>query len=458
MYMDLLKSLISILNGWRPIFCKAEAFERAKEHAIASLCAFGRKTITNFAILLGRDDKDITADYKLYSERKWESREIFNFILHKTLKALQDQPSYICIAADDTAIRKTGKKIPQARHMRDAMGPKFHTNLIWGLRFLQFSLTLRQGNALARGIPIRFIDAPSIKKPGKKATEEEWINYRKQIKIHNLSTLFISEVKNIRESLDKMGYFDKTLLISCDGSFCNKTCLQMEVERVHLTARCRRDIKLCFQAEDGGRRFYDQKKFTPDDIRQDESLPWQKAEVFYGGEKRLIRYKEVSDVLWQNGAKRKKLRCIIIASVPYIRGGKRNYREPAFLLTTDRAASIELLIQSYLDRIQIEYNHRDEKSILGVGQAQVRNEKSVARQPALHVAAYSTLLLANLMVYKDQYHKDFGSIPSWRELPKRNTCRALVGLLRKELLEEPEKIVELGLTPPIIAAILRKAA
>jgi hypothetical protein len=456
--MNLLTSLISILSLWRPIFCKAEAFERAKEHAIASLCAFGRKTITNFAILLGRDQEDITADYKLYSERKWDEREIFNITLNKTLETLGNTDSYISIAADDTAIRKTGKKIPQARHMRDAMGPKFHTNLIWGLRFLQFSLTYRQEGTAARGIPVRFIDAPSIKKPGKKATEEEWINYKKAIKTHNLSILFVHEVKNIRENLDKMGYFGKTLLMSCDGSFCNKTCLAMEIERTHLIARCRRDIKLCFQNEEGVRRFYGEKKFTPESIRQDESIPWQRAEVFYGGEKRLIRYKQVNDVLWQNGAKRKKLRLIVIAPLPYIRGGKRNYREPAFLLSTDKEGPIELLIQVYLDRLQIEYNHRDEKSILGVGEAQVRNEKSVAKQPALHVAAYSALLLANLMVYKDCYHEDFGVIPSWREMPKRNTCRALVGLLRKSLLEQPEKIIEMGLTPPIIAAILCKAA
>jgi hypothetical protein len=41
---------------------------------------------------------------------------------------------------------------------------------------------------------------------------------------------------------------------------------------------------------------------------------------------------------------------------------------------------------------------------------------------------------------------------------KRNTTRALIGLLRKNLLDNPEKIVELGLTPPIIAAILSKVA
>src|SRR4029077_2733132 len=110
------------------------------------------------------------------------------------------------------------------------------------------------------------------------------------------------------------------------------------------------------------------------------------------------------------------------------------------------------------DRVQIEYNHRDEKSILGVGEAQVRNEHSVIQQPGLCVAAYSALLLANILVYKDQPHADFGEEPAWRPQSKRNSCRALIGLLRASLIDHPEKIVELGIPPPIIAAILRKAA
>jgi hypothetical protein len=456
--MNLLTCLISIFNLWRPVFCKEEAFERAKEHAFASLCSFGRKTITNFAILLGRDHEDITADYKLYSERKWEATEIFDILLKKSLDNLPHANPYICMAADDTSIRKTGKKIPQARYMRDAMGPKFHTNLIWGIRFLQFSLTYRQDLTSARAIPVRFIDAPSIKKPGIKASDEEWKEYKSAIKRHNLSTLFVKQVKDVRDSLDKMNFADKTLLMTCDASFCNKTCFQIDINRTHIIARCRRNIKLCFAAKQGERRFYNEHKFTPDDIRKDENIAYQQIQLFYGGELRAIKYKEINHVFWQNGAKRKELRCIVIAPLPYVRGGKRNYRDPAFLLTTDTKNSIEFLIQAYLDRLQIEYNFRDEKSILGVGQAQVRNEKSVQKQPALHVASYSALLLANLMTYKDQYHEDFGPIPSWRLTPKRNTCRALVGLLRKQLLDHPEKIIELGLTPPIISAILSKAA
>jgi hypothetical protein len=458
--MNLLTNLIFLLNLWRPAFCKAQAFKRAKEHALAGLCAFGRKTITSFAIHLGREEADIDADYKLYSNSKWQSKEIFDPLLNEGIKMMVKSP-YVTVSADDTILHKTGKKIPHASWRRDPMSSAFYVNLVWGLRFLQFSLTMPlylENQAPARAIPIRFIDAPSIKKPGKKASEEELQEYRRAIKKHNLSTLFVQEVKNLRASLDSMGHYDKKLLMACDASFCNRTCFQMEVDRTHILARCRRNTKLCFQASEGGRRFYGEKKFTPEEIRQDDSIDWQIARVFYGGEWRDIRYKEVNNVLWQRGAKRKPLRIIVIAPIPYVRSGKRHYREPAYLLTTDIKGPVEILIQHYFDRFQIEYNHKDEKSILGVGQAQVRNEQSVSKQPALHVAAYSALLLANIMTYKDQYHEDFDPIPYWRQLPKRNTCRALIGLLRRSLLEEPEKIIKLGLTPPIISAILSKAA
>ena len=39
-------------------------------------------------------------------------------------------------------------------------------------------------------------------------------------------------------------------------------------------------------------------------------------------------------------------------------------------------------------------NFRDEKTLLGVGQAQVRNQASVESAPALTVAAYGMLLVA----------------------------------------------------------------
>jgi hypothetical protein len=53
------------------------------------------------------------------------------------------------------------------------------------------------------------------------------------------------------------------------------------------------------------------------------------------------------------------------------KAGQVNYREEAYLLCDDNNLSAKKLLQAYFDRWQIEINHRDEKSILGVGQAQV---------------------------------------------------------------------------------------
>lgn len=461
--MSLLKSLMFILELWRPVFCKEQAFKRAQEHAIASLCSFGRRTITNFAIFLGRDNKVPTADYKLYTECKWNVESLFNPILKLSLDFINKSydERYIAFAADDTKLHKTGKKIPHTSWQRDPMSPPFHTNFIWGLRFLQFSVLMpmyKDDNIPCRSIPIRFIEAPSLKKPGKKSTDEERQEYKQLKKKHNLSTLFVNELKSLRATLDLLGAINKILLMTVDGSYCNSTCMSIDIPSTHLIARCRKDAKLCKPYEGSKRRSYDDKKFTPESIRKDESIPWQEGSFYYGGDWRTMRYKEVNRVLWQRGTKKKLLRLLVLAPLPYVRGGRRNYRDPAYLLTTDLEAPVNLLIQSYLDHWQIEYNHRDEKSIIGVGEAQVRNERSVGKQPGLHVAAYAALLLASILTYGDKHSEEFGETPGWRRKPRRNTCRALVGQLRGSILDHPEELVDLGLTIPMISAILRKAA
>lgn len=458
--MNLLKALFLIFNLWRPAFCKEEAFIRAKELAIACLCAYGRKTITSMAIYLGRGQKLPVADYKFYSECKWKVEDIFHPVLAAITQYIKDD--YICVAVDDTKIRKSGKTIPQARWYADPLGPKFRTNLIWSLRYLQMSILLplyqMSDNAPPRAIPIRFISAPCVKKPAKKATEEEWEQYRLLSKANNLSTLFVKHILQLRQELDELGLQNKKLIVAVDGSFCNKFCMAINDPRIVIVARCRRNAKLCFPAPKNGRRIYGKEKFSPDEVRKNEDIPWQIGTFFYGGKWREVRYKTVSNVLWQYGTKKRLLRLIVLAPLPYVRGGKRNYRDPAYILATDVTLPVELLLQAYLDRWQIEYNHRDEKSILGVGEAQVWNEISVEKQPAFHVAAYSALLLANIIAYGDKDHPDFSERPKWRKPPKRNTTRALVGLLRATLLEKPEGLEEMGLTIPMICAILRQAA
>jgi len=214
-----------------------------------------------------------------------------------------------------------------------------------------------------------------------------------------------------------------------------------------LIARTRKDAVLCFPAPAGGRRVYAAEKFTPEQVRQNASLPWKTTTIFYGGKRRKVRYKEVPGILWQGGAQRRLLRLFVIAPTPYQKrhSSKLYYRQSAYLLTSIPQGHAHALRQIYFDRWQIEVNHREEKDTLGVGQAQLWNATSVPKQPAFAVAAYSALLLASLQTFGAQRGPAFAPLPQWRRHAPRPSCLDLVTLLRKEMVQYPHLLAPFDL-------------
>ena len=116
-------------------------------------------------------------------------------------------------------------------------------------------------------------------------------------------------------------------------------------------------------------------------------------------------------------------------------GGKLLYRQPAYLIRTDPTLALPQVVQEYLWRWDIEVNSREEKTLLGVGPAQVRVAASVAGVPALAVGAYARLQWAALETYGDTSQPDPVSLPQWRRRnpPVRATTGRLINQLRYEL-------------------------
>lgn len=455
--MSLLINFITFLGLWRPLFCKQQLFERARALAIGFLGTIERRTLANVSVFLGNLQKGYEANCAVFSRRKWEAVKLFDPLLKEALKYTSGP--YVCIAADDTTLKKTGKRIKNASWRRDPLSPPFHINFLWGLRFLQFSLLLNPQEAIpSRAIPVDFIEAPVIKKPRKKASKEEKKAYEKARKEHNLSTLFVKFATRLKHRLTDVCQETRKLLMVCDASFCNRIC--MRIQNIEILARCRKNAKLCLAYEGSSKRKkYSDDKFTPEDIRRDKKYPWKIMTGFYGGKVRQIKYKEASNVLWQGGTKTRPLKLIVLAPTPYKKRkkGKLYYRQPAYLLCTDIEGKAQDLIQNYLNRWQIEVNHREEKSLLGLGEAQVWNEKSIERQPIFQVAVYSALLLSSRKTYQDKPQIDCHE-PKWRrKKPRRLTFRAMMGLMRAEIIESPEVLQEIDIKPIEIALLLRKA-
>jgi hypothetical protein len=356
---------------------------------------------------------------------------------------------YVPVAFDDTKIRKSGRRIPGASLWVDPLGPKYKVQFLWGLRFLQASVLVpsyKRGGPAARGLPVAFTEVPAIKRPRRKASEEELAAYKDAVKKHNLSMAFVTQLGQLRTQLDEVGGFSKTLIATVDGSFCNRTCMRANVDRTVILARARRDAKLCYPSAEP-RRSYGKEKFTPESVRQDKTSGWKCAKVFHGKRYRTIRYKEVGPVLWQGGTGRQPVRLIVLAPTRYRpkTRGKRGktgrilkrfyYREAGYLLCTDLCIPASVLIQHYFDRWQIEVNHKEEKDTLGIGEAQLRSKKSVPRQPALSVASYSALMLASITSSGHKRTDEYGSLPKWYKGATRPTARDMVNRLRQEVAE-----------------------
>jgi hypothetical protein len=441
--MTLLAAFLSIVEPWRAVFPQQRSYRRAVRQSLGSLVCLGRRCLSRLIWTTGGSQRSWSAEYFLHSRCQWQPQRLFEPILERALPYCRGR--LVGVALDDTRLRKTGRSIRQAFYQRDPLSPPFHLNLMLGLRFLQASLLLplhRSGEVSCRALPIRFEEVSRLKRPGKKATPESKRAYQQAHKRLNLSRRFVAAGFALRDALDQAGGRAKTLVLTGDGSFCNRTCFSEIPQRSVLLVRARKDARLCFPSSDGSRRVYALEKFTPEQVRQDESRPWRTAKIFYGGKRRKLRFKEVAGVLWQGGARRRPLRLVVVAPTPYRKSQSRKlyYRDPAYLLSSDLVSPAKQLLQIYFDRWQIEVNHREEKDTLGVGQAQLWNATSVPKQPVLAVAAYSALLLASLIAFGPGRGSAYAALPKWRRKAKRPSCLDLITLLRQEIAQQPPSL------------------
>lgn len=438
--MNLTVQILRLIVTMEVAFAQVRSFRKFGYMIFAVLCTAGRHTITSFIFFKNMENDDWTKFYRFFSKRKWEPNTCFDKLTEITIKEALGTKDDVVIALDDFRVRKIGKTIPHTRYQLDPKSPPFHPNLMWGHRYLHATLLItgKKDGAwqAARSISIRIELAPHIKKPGKRASENDWEIYKANKKELNLCQHAHRLIQELRELVDRLGYAHKTITIVADGGYCNKTIFQNLPDRVNLIARCRKDAKLCNRSSQK-RKFYDNQKFTPHDIYKNPEVPSGETTVFYGRKTIKINYKEKSEIYWQRGAQKRSLRTIVVYGVKYRRNknGYDNYREPMYLLTTDLSSDIEILIQYYLFRWEIEVTHRELKNDLGISQAQVTNEVSVERCPKTVGIANSIIKLAHVLLEKDGEREDssYAAPPKWYAHRKRISIAYMRRRLRLEL-------------------------
>jgi hypothetical protein len=393
--------------------------------------AGGRKTLTTILCTLALQQQDWSAHYRLYSRKRVEMPPSFRLLMRDAVPLLPKKGAAVT-ALDDTIMRKRGKKIPGVGWLRDPLGPPFQTNLVRAQRLIQVSMSLSEpwGGA-SRMIPVWLKHAPAAKKPSKRAEPQEWQQYRKRQKEHNLSSYGVQCLQAVRESLDECGEWARAQWASVDGSYTNKRVLRNVPARTTVVGRIRSDAKLHYLPQEaqtgrGRNRLYGEQAPTPQQLRTDESIPWQRITLRCNGRTHKLRIKTLSPLRWRVAGGNALLRLVVIAPLGYrlTKHSKKRYRDPVYLICTDPTMSVADIVKTFLKRWDIEVNFRDEKTLIGMGQAQVRNEHAVEALPQMSVLSYAALLLAAAKTYGVGGVPSSEPAPKWYRKKQRNKLRA----------------------------------
>lgn len=420
--------------------------KKARELAYGNLTCLGRHTISGMLTAGGRQFVDWSSAYRLFSKQRIDLEKLNDVAIESVVEQI-DVNKMILAHMDDTILKKTGKKIPGTSWRRDPLGPPFHTNFIWGQRFIQLSMAIPDdtGPCQSRSVPIGFHHCPTPKKLTANATDEQTLIYKEVKKQSKLSLQGSLKINSLREKLDQKGHVCRTLCIGVDGSYTNDTVLKNLPERTVLIGRIRKDAKLhelpnSADEGKGRKKVYGSQIPTPEQIRQSPDYEWQKVQAWAAGKKHEFEVKIVKDLKWRPAGQNHTLQLAVIRPLAYRlnKSSKLLYRKPAYLICTDNELNIGELLQNYLWRWEIEVNHRDEKTLIGCGQAQVRNEYSAADVPGFVSAMYAYLLLANIKTFKkngNEKKRDF-LLPRAKWYPAKPEQRFTTGDLLNQLRTE----------------------
>ena len=407
---------------------------------LSGLIAFGRRTITGLVRTQNRHRQDWTAEYRFYSRKRFNEQALFE-LARRQVEAHLTAEAPLVTAMDDSLLRKSGRKVYGVRYLRDPMSPPFAVNFVRGLRVLQLSAALPDGTGAARLIPVDFQHAVLPPKPPKKASAEQLEQYELERAKRNINAVGAQRIERLRQQMDHNGGSQRRLIVCVDGRFTNKRLLKEVPQRTVLIGRLRKDAVLHYlpqaQPDKGRKRKYGPQAPTPEQLLKDESIPWQTLKAYACGKIHEFNIKRLNPVVLRMNGAAMPVQIMVIKPLQYRLkiGGKLLYRQPAFLVCTDPDLPVEEFLQDYLWRWDIEVNFRDEKTVLNVGQAQVRTEHSTQQAPALAVAAYSLLLLAAVKTYGPKTVPDREHQPKWYQRPadKRATTNELINQLRVEL-------------------------
>jgi len=494
---NLLTAFEYVLSFWGAVFPQQRTFQRSRRLAFGLLLSLRLHLTSNAICAIGRQFVDWTADYRVFSRSPWNPHCLFDPVFDHLPQLLAPQAPVLLPLDDTLCRKSSAHipgasmgRDPMSPpfHVNLIYGLRFVQGSI-----LVTSLT---EPGPARALPVRFDLAPPAKKPRrppqkkKAAAQQEVVHastpcgktpdknagtdpeknstpalsapaaenderqkewdaqmeaYKKEQKQRRLTKVGTELIRSVRQELDQRPETrERTLIAMGDNSYTNGQILRNLPDRTTFIGRMRKNAKLHYGLETtsektsskaGRPRRYGPLAPTPEQILRDDSIETVTVRCYAAGRWHNMQVKVLRNVYWRKSGCDRPVQVVVIKPLGYrLRKGSRVlYRQAAFLICTDPILDLQMLVQAYLYRWEIECNHRDEKSLLGVAQGQVWNPEAVRRLPQFQVAVYSLLQLAALLSTGFQRTSEYLPLPKWRHASARPSVLDMLNLLRSQI-------------------------
>ena len=173
-------------------------------------------------------------------------------------------------------------------------------------------------SGMARMIPIDFVHAAAeTSRPG--ADEQAYARFRKAKRETALPKVGARRLRALRSAMDKDGQQNRPLWSVTDvGGLANRTFLKDLPPRTVATGRIRASAKLYHlpeptEGKPGRNRVYGKRATTPEELRLDASIPWQKMKSLLREDASIEKIKTLAPLRWRPAGKEYDLRLIVIA-------------------------------------------------------------------------------------------------------------------------------------------------
>jgi hypothetical protein len=411
------KAILAHLLPFRVIFLTQKTFIKASLLIIGALMCQGARTICSLLRILGlKGETTFTKYHNVLNRSKWDILKGAKILLQEIDK---DKSEPLKIVVDGHLERRKGAKIKARGHYRDAVqSSDNYTVISSGLKWLSV-MALKRYSWCTRTLALPFLTALVPSEDGNKT------NNRKHKTLQTWTCQIIMQIRR--------WFPDRTVFLIADNEFATAgIALQSIKHSISFISRLKLNARLFdfpFRNLMGRPRNKGLRLPSIVSMLADPSITWiSKKALWYGGKHKEIEF-ITGTCLWHvmtHSQSPIPIRYVLLRDP----AGKF---KPVLLMSTGMDLDAVTIIESYVERWNIEVTFHEAREHLGIETQRQWSDMAIARSTPILFALYSlSILIGKSLMEKGLIHVENAA---WYAKDEIKLSDILTGI-RKHILEE----------------------